>query len=186
LPCIGWDEKTSTATIDVDNKVIKLTLGSKTMLVDNSKIELDVAPELINGRTFVPLRAVSEALQKQVFFYRNLIVLSSSKRMIFDTTTEQNLIEALINEINVLPTVNTYENLKTLLEKANGGQDRYLKNYNMKSIDTLADFNVAQSTAKAESTTGASSNSAKEKNDFSSTNVQVQGVDESDVVKTDG
>ncbi len=46
-----------------------LTLGSKTMLVDNKIIEMDVAPFAQNNRTWVPLRFVTEALGAEVKWY---------------------------------------------------------------------------------------------------------------------
>ena len=45
---------------------IKLVLGSNIAIVNNKKVVLDVPPEIKNGRTFVPIRFVSENLGAQV------------------------------------------------------------------------------------------------------------------------
>ncbi|MCR4428409.1 MAG: DUF4352 domain-containing protein [Caldiserica bacterium] len=47
-------------------RTIELTIDSKTMLVDGSPVEMDVAPFIKEGRTFVPLRFVSEQLGANV------------------------------------------------------------------------------------------------------------------------
>jgi hypothetical protein len=39
-----------------------MTIGSKTITVDGTESDMDVAPFIQNSRTFVPIRFVSEAL----------------------------------------------------------------------------------------------------------------------------
>jgi hypothetical protein len=55
---------------------IHLILGEQKMTVNGVDITLDVAAEAINGRTLLPLRAVTEALRREVFYERGLIVVS--------------------------------------------------------------------------------------------------------------
>jgi hypothetical protein len=59
----------STDTMITRPQTVMLTVGSTTMMVDTTKVVLDVAPVIINGRTMVPLRAISEALKAEVEFY---------------------------------------------------------------------------------------------------------------------
>lgn len=47
-------------------RTIELTIDKTTMLVDGSQVEMDVAPFIMEGRTFVPLRFVSEQLGAEV------------------------------------------------------------------------------------------------------------------------
>jgi len=89
-----------------------------------------------------------------------------------------------------LPTVGSRENLRKLLEEA-ARQDYYMdygiyKRSGLTAVDTTA---AAPASAADEST--GSSNKAKQaanegSGDYSTTNVQVEGVDEADIVKTDG
>ncbi|HPA53702.1 MAG TPA: beta-propeller domain-containing protein, partial [Bacillota bacterium] len=89
-----------------------------------------------------------------------------------------------------LPTVGSRENLRKLLEEA-AEQDYYMdygiyKRNGLTAVDTAA---AAPASAAAES--AGSSNKAKQaadegSGDYSTTNVQVEGVDEADIVKTDG
>jgi hypothetical protein len=59
---VQWNPSTRTATILLGSRTVALTIGSTTALVNGSPITLDVAPEIKNGRTFLPLRAVAENL----------------------------------------------------------------------------------------------------------------------------
>jgi hypothetical protein len=63
---VGWDEKTKQVTIEKDDKKIILKIGSKEVLINNSKVTLDVPAEIKDERTMVPLRFISEAFGAQV------------------------------------------------------------------------------------------------------------------------
>lgn len=63
---VDWNAKTKTITATRGQKKIVLTIGSKTATVNGQKITLDVAPQVINSRTLVPLRFISEALGAKV------------------------------------------------------------------------------------------------------------------------
>ncbi|MFB7157034.1 copper amine oxidase N-terminal domain-containing protein [Lysinibacillus sp. NPDC056232] len=63
---VQWDAKTKSITAIRGTKKIGLVIGSKTATVNGQKIALDVAPQIINGRTLVPLRFISEALGAKV------------------------------------------------------------------------------------------------------------------------
>ena len=49
-----------------ENNSIGLVIGSDEMQIHNQKIKLDIAPIIVNDRTLVPLRAVSEAFDYDV------------------------------------------------------------------------------------------------------------------------
>lgn len=61
---VTWDEVNRTVKVEKDDKSFLLTIDSRLVQYNNgSSYELtDVAPKLINDRTFVPLRLVSNAL----------------------------------------------------------------------------------------------------------------------------
>ena len=58
---VGWNSETSTALLDCDNNHIELTIGSKTAVLNGESKELDTEPVIINSRTMLPLRFVSES-----------------------------------------------------------------------------------------------------------------------------
>lgn len=63
---VSWDGETSTVTAQKEQVEVKLQIGSKTAYVNNQAVELDVPGRIVNDRTLVPLRFVSEALDAEV------------------------------------------------------------------------------------------------------------------------
>ncbi|TCZ77187.1 hypothetical protein E0485_12055 [Paenibacillus albiflavus] len=63
---INWDPKPKKITIHMESNSIYLTIGQKTAEVNGKKSALEVAPELRNDWTMVPLRFVSESLGAEV------------------------------------------------------------------------------------------------------------------------
>jgi GH25 family lysozyme M1 (1,4-beta-N-acetylmuramidase) len=61
-----WDAKEQKVTITLNGHSIVLWIGKTTALVDGSKTTLDVAPTIITGRTYLPLRFISENLGASV------------------------------------------------------------------------------------------------------------------------
>ncbi|MGI6180365.1 stalk domain-containing protein [Butyricicoccus intestinisimiae] len=59
---VAWDANTNTAMITKGEKVIKLQLDNQTATLNGESILLDVPATLINNRTMVPIRFVSESL----------------------------------------------------------------------------------------------------------------------------
>ncbi|MBR0277980.1 MAG: copper amine oxidase N-terminal domain-containing protein [Clostridia bacterium] len=59
---IDWDDATSTVTAVKDNTIVKISIGESTAYINNSAYTLDSPAVLVNDRTLVPIRFVSEAL----------------------------------------------------------------------------------------------------------------------------
>ncbi len=181
---VDWDPILSGVTVTLGDKIIKMTLGSSVMYVNDEKIELEVKAEVENSRTLVPLRAIAEALGKKVFYNKGLIVIGE-KNDVFNIDTEKAIIDGIISKINVLPSVGSYEKLKELLEQSqdNGllnGRNKFFTQDNIR-IETMKTMDESSVAASQKSI-----NNSKSDDGYSATNVQVQGVDEADVVKTDG
>ncbi|GLI06317.1 hypothetical protein YDYSG_23470 [Paenibacillus tyrfis] len=63
---VGWDEATQTVTGTKDDLSIKLVIDDVDAYINDRLNELELAPRLVEGNTFVPLRFVSEASGKEV------------------------------------------------------------------------------------------------------------------------
>jgi N-acetylmuramoyl-L-alanine amidase len=63
---VVWDPNKREVFITYGSINILLTVGSKTAIVNGKNITLDVPAEINNGRTFVPLRFVGEAMGAEV------------------------------------------------------------------------------------------------------------------------
>ena len=59
---VAWEDATQTAIVKNDAISIKIPIGQKYLLVDDKQVEIDVPAQLINSRTMLPLRAISQAL----------------------------------------------------------------------------------------------------------------------------
>jgi hypothetical protein len=71
---VEWDPEKKAVSITSDSISLQLVIGEKTVKITKSLggetlkelAELDVAPKLVNGRTFVPVRFIAEAIGAKV------------------------------------------------------------------------------------------------------------------------
>lgn len=59
---VGWDKETATATVAAKGAVITVRIGDAQLLVNGAPVALDTAAFIEGGRTYLPVRAVSDAL----------------------------------------------------------------------------------------------------------------------------
>lgn len=60
---VVWDNITKTASIDKDGTLVTITIGQKEIFVNDKKQKISTPAQVINGRTYVPLRTLGEALE---------------------------------------------------------------------------------------------------------------------------
>jgi hypothetical protein len=53
--------KNGTATFISANRVVSVTIGSKVMTINGAPVPIDAAPEIVNGRTMLPIRWLATA-----------------------------------------------------------------------------------------------------------------------------
>lgn len=181
---VEWNKNSSTVKVSLGGKNVELVIGSANMKVGADNVALDAPAEVIGNRTFIPLRKLTEALGKKVFYDRGLIVISG-KDNIFDASSEKGMIDNVIAKVNNLPVVGSYDKLKTLLSsfpQLNVYEEAMDVVTTQKATVNMERAAPSKAIAAGKSDDSADTGSA----DYSATNVQVQGVDEADVVKTDG
>lgn len=59
---VGWDDPSNTVTIMMGQRIVSMTIGSKTMYINGTPVQMNTAPEITNDRTFVPVRDLANAL----------------------------------------------------------------------------------------------------------------------------
>ena len=200
---VKWNQKTLTATIVIGTKSYNFTQGSDTMTAGQSRHALGAVVQAYKGRTFVPLDTFVEILDKKAFYDRGLIIISDEKD-IFDPVKDKDMISSWIQKLSYLPVAGTYDKLVSLIEESWKAEFVYdirmskeLNGMEMPMMDTTQGIVANEAAPSNEKTAGASDDStttASEsvagsgpaQQEFSTTNVQVQGVDEGDIVKTDG
>ncbi len=190
---IGWEGKTNSVTINNGAKQVEIPIGSNKITVNNQGVELsDSKPAVIkNGRVFITPQIFKLTFDKSYSQSNEYISLCK-------TATEQEY-KALSEKLRGLPVIGTKDKLIELI----GGMEQFYSidygfEYGYATSDSLQDpqastgkaeapnlnSSVAGETAAPESARDESKQMASD--DFSKTNVQVMGVDEGDVIKTDG
>ena len=80
---VDWDQETKTVTVEKESSTLKLTIGEKVMKDNDSEIQLDSPAQIVNDRTMVPLRAISESFGCEVDWD------GETKTVIISTNTEK-------------------------------------------------------------------------------------------------
>lgn len=76
---VKWDEASKQVTATKGDTTIVLTVGSKKATINGQVVEFDIETQIRNGRTYVPVRFVSEALQAEVTWDTNERVVRITK-----------------------------------------------------------------------------------------------------------
>ena len=63
---VGYDDLTREVSITLNNKVFKVVIGANAYSVNGESFPLDAPAEIVENRTFVPLRVISEAFDMSV------------------------------------------------------------------------------------------------------------------------
>jgi inhibitor of cysteine peptidase len=173
---VEWQSNSQSAVILKNGLEVKLTVGQGSGWKNGHAFELGGTPKLQKDVLMVPLRAISETFQM-------LVRWDGEKQAVH------------IEELKQLPAVGSLEKLKSLMEDAQKqgelGRDMVLQSSPTALMKTMSPAQESVPAA-AGSAPMAMDNAAKSASpiagseDFSKTNTQVQGVDEADVVKTDG
>ncbi|GKX30655.1 hypothetical protein SH1V18_31350 [Vallitalea longa] len=75
---ISWDSTNKTATLKFDQKIIKLPVGKQYVTVNGKQYKIDAPINLISGRTFVPVRFISETLGYKVSWTNSSVYISNN------------------------------------------------------------------------------------------------------------
>lgn len=92
---VEWIPETQTVNITFEDRTISLTIGKPEIMINGEVTKLDVAPIVRNDRTFLPLRACTEAIGKEVFYSDGLILISDVKD-ILDPNWDKDIVDLLI------------------------------------------------------------------------------------------
>ena len=63
---VGWDNSTRTATVSKGSVSIRISIGTSFILVNGVKKSNDTTAQIVNGRTYLPIRIVAESLSATV------------------------------------------------------------------------------------------------------------------------
>lgn len=166
---VTYDPEAKTVTAVKGETRVALKLGAAEAEKNGSPLALSAPPVQVGDVVMVPLRFFGESFGTAVKWD------GSKKRVTID------------NESYLIPAVESYSNLKKLVKEDSEAGSDGIVNSAVNSGDPR--LFAKDSSGDAVPMAGAASAGEKSKSeaaDYSATNVQVQGVDEADVVKTDG
>ena len=200
---VGYDPAKAEATIRFGGHVAVFPVGKSHYTLDGVERALDVETLLVAGRAFVPMRVICQEVLGYAIDYRDgLIYVAKSAALTED------LIQSVKSRIGMYVRSTGIEELALYM-------DNYATRYEYGwGDDVLVMEDASLSMAEAESgrgqaepigvpsapvMDGASTSAAppapaplmdqaaeSAEQDYSSTNVQVEGIDEGDIIKTDG
>ncbi|MBO5453779.1 MAG: copper amine oxidase N-terminal domain-containing protein [Clostridia bacterium] len=97
---VGWEDATQEVTIELDGNTIVMTLDETTYTVNGEEKQLDVAARTIQDRTMVPVRAISEAFGKFVFWdEENELIVISNENLGLDSVEDEDVLYYIAREI---------------------------------------------------------------------------------------
>lgn len=97
---VDWDENTSTVKVALSDKEINLKIGENTLTINGVKNTIDSYPRIIDSRTYLPVRAICEALDKNVFWDNRGLIVITEKEDNINSETDKVIIEDMINIFN--------------------------------------------------------------------------------------
>ncbi len=173
---VSYKAKENTAIIRYGNKEYIFPIGKSYYgIKENDKtknVALDSPAVLMRDRTMVPLRVVAENILDRKVFYKDDVIAISSKTV---NLNDPDLVSQIKSKIGTAVKARSEKQLARLTENTN-------KVYRL--INDFSDIAaIAEKTRESSADMDAG---PQDEVTHSKTNVQVEGIDEADIVKTDG
>lgn len=108
---IYWDAKNQTVTLLKGDKAIQVKIGDKRIFVNGKVTNMDVVPEVIDGRIMLPVAYIAEALGYNVSWDGNTQTVNIVEVDISSTPNNNNNIDNIIvtpTQSNTPSTTNNY------------------------------------------------------------------------------
>jgi uncharacterized secreted protein with C-terminal beta-propeller domain len=181
---VSYDSDNREAIISYDGKDYFFPIDENHYRIEADGISLgtvvfDTESLIMNDRTMVPLRVICEKVLGKTVGYSDRVITVGPEEVNLDEKT----VEEIKSKIGQALQLTSLDELKEILATMEG--DYYRDDIMEEGIsDTLA-----PAVDSEKSTNGVESEALAESSadgDYSSTNEQVEGVNESDIVKTDG
>ncbi len=149
---VEWNEKNRTITCRKKSIKVIMKIGSKEMLVNSKKVILDVEPKIINNRTLIPLRAVSQAFDAEVEWNPDTYTAEINTNETTQTDIIRSTGKKAYTASELKSIINQITENRSSLDKSSAGEfitllnqinafERTVKNYgNLTDTDKLAEI----------------------------------------------
>ncbi|GAB1475590.1 hypothetical protein MASR2M70_04220 [Bacillota bacterium] len=184
---VSYNAKKREASVTYDGTVYIFPIGTAEAYAKTSdrtsRIKMDTEALIIKSRTMVPVRIIAEELLKKTVDYKDGVIMISGDNS--NLSSEAGLVQTVKAKIGAATKAKSDAQLSSLLKNWNiryYGQARGIGEMLVKESAAPADG--AGSAMDTGSSVAVENESGSP--DYSTTNTQVKGIDEADIVKTDG
>lgn len=193
---VSYDAKEHRAVISYGDTQFVFPIGKAQYLRVkdgvSKAIEMDTEALLMHDRTMVPIRVIAEELLKKHVDYKDGVILISGEAISLEK--EASLVDTVKAKIGAAVKAQSKEQLSRLMQNK---QTQYYGSpirsgsvaqpeSSMNDTAGSADQNAAESPAAPSPADGGGESGSSGTPSHSETNTQVEGIDEADIVKTDG
>ena len=182
---VSYEAETKTGVVKVKGKTAQFPIGQPYYLLDGKKVALDTETLNVSGRIFLPLRAISEEVMGLQVAYENKVIAIGEQ-----PSLDKDQVQAIKDRIGSYVKVSSLTELKSYLVQSRQNSNRHIVQEEAKGQFGGAE---PEPTAPREAPTmdrvgseGENAGRDSAAGDHSTTNTQVEGVDEADIIKTDG
>lgn len=173
---VAYQADTREAILEIHGKQYAFPINQKQYYVveggNRKAVAMDSKTVILNQRTMVPIRVICEdILNLKVSYYDRVIAIAEKE---IDLQGNKELVAAVKSKIG---TAIKAPNLKELKIALHGSQ---------LTFTSESEISTAQNDMAEAKEAAPSMNTADQGSQYSATNTQVEGVDEADIVKTDG
>ena len=132
---VEWDEAAGKAILSKDGKIVEYYPNNTRVNIDNIALKLDVAAQTIEGRLYIPLRAISELFGQNVSFKKGIIMITELDTSIQDYSSNEfieiysGFAEMLIaHEVDANGVIKRYELARILIDQLGQYHAIYISN----------------------------------------------------------
>jgi inhibitor of cysteine peptidase len=179
---VSYNAEQRKAIINYNGKQYIFPIGEKKYIIkgksSDNEVLLDTKTSILNQRTMVPLKVICEdILGRKVSYYNKIIAISDA-----DIKLEENkkLADNIKQKIGAAVKATSLEQIKAVMSQPDIRRENLIITFS-EAIDSSA-----SKVADASVSNTPLSDTANSSSDYSTTNTQVKGIDEADIVKTDG
>ncbi len=179
---VSYDGAQRKAVINSNGKQYIFPIGEKKYIIKDGSSEkeilLDAKTSILNQRTMVPLKVICEdILGRKVSYYNKIIAISDTEIKLKENTKLASNIKL---KIGAAVKATSLEQIKSVMSQPDIRRESLLGTFT-EAVDL-----EASKAADASVSNSPLSDATNSSSDYSTTNTQVQGIDEADIVKTDG
>lgn len=189
---VSYDKDKAEAAVSYGDSEFVFPIGKSEVFIKKAgkseTIKMDTAAMIIKGRTMVPVRILAEKLFNKSVDYRDEIVVITDDKVFLGG--EASLVKAVKSKIGMATRAKSENQLMAMLKANDSGYGKGFRG----TLDIATGLeSAAPESVDTGNMKGAGQNENLDKSkdssaseEYSTTNTQVEGIDEADIIKTDG